>query len=84
MPPAKSITLYLDFHTFTVKYLSQYGQRQYALMSTILSADWLTTGYPLAIMVTRLQKKINKWCSFSVFRFFITADAVFNPYVLVS
>ena len=43
-----------------------------------------TTGYPLAIMVTPLQKKINKCCSFSVFRFSITVDAVFNPYVLVS
>ena len=25
MPPAKSLTLHLDFHTFTVKHLSRYG-----------------------------------------------------------
>ena len=57
MPPAKSITLHLDFHTFTVEHLSRMNelwQRQNALMSTILTADWLfdwlpacNNGYPL-------------------------------------
>ena len=43
MPPAKSITLHLDFHTFTsvTVWMNELCQWQNALMSTILSADWL-------------------------------------------
>ena len=88
MPPAKSITLHLDFHTFTVKHLSRYGWMNFGSGKMLWCRQFYqltgsTTGYPLAIMVTRLQK-INKWCSFSVFRFSVTVDAVFNPHVLDS
>ena len=78
MPPAKSITLHLDFHTFTVEHLSRYGWMNFGSGKMLWCWQFYqltgsTTGYPLAIMVTRLQK-INKWCSFSVFRFSITVD----------
>ena len=59
MPPAKSITLQIDFNTFTVKtsftvWMNELWLWQNALMSTILTADWLydwlpacNNGYPL-------------------------------------
>ena len=60
MPPAKSITLHLDFHTFTVKHLSRYGWMNFGSGKMLWCRQFYqltgsTTGYPVAIMVTRLQ-----------------------------
>ena len=68
MPPAKSITLHLDFHTFTVKHLSRYGWMNFRSGKMLWCWQFYqltgsTTGYLLAIMAT------NKWCWFSIFRF---------------
>ena len=88
MPPAKIITLHLDFHTLTVKHLPRYGWINFGSGKMLWSRQFYqlnasTTGYPVAIMVSCLQK-INKWCSFSVFRFSVTVGTVFNPHVLDS
>ena len=58
MPPAKSITLHLDFHTFTVKHLSWYGWmnfgsgkvlwcRQYYQLTDYHWVPACNNGYPL-------------------------------------
>ena len=59
MPPAKSITLHLDFHTLTVKHLSRYGWMNFGSGKMLWCWQFYqlsgsTTGYPLAIMETRL------------------------------
>ena len=61
MPPAKSITLHLDFHTLTW-HLSRYGSMNFGSGKMLWCWQFYqltgsTTGYPLAKMVTPLQKK---------------------------
>ena len=88
MPPAKSITLHLDFHNLPLNICHDMDDWNLAAAKCFDVDNFISR---LALrLVTRLQKwlpaykKINKWCLFSVIRFSITVNAVFNPYVLFS
>ena len=70
MPQAKSITLHLDFHTFTVKHLSRYGWMNFGSGKMLWSRQFYQlTGYPLTknqqvVFVKRIQVFDYRWRCF--------------------